>query len=381
MKHKALKITIFSLIGLVVAALVAVVSIWHGEIATIRTLEKVDGNEYLYRMEYKASYDLDETVEANLDSNGALLQYVVGKIGKGLISLKPKVESQSLSGEGDHCTSFQAKASDGEGWYYGRNYDFYKNPALVTFSHPDNGYASMSMVDLSHLGFSLEKIPDSFANKILCLAAIYAPMDGINEKGLCTSIMALPRQPARQDTGKNKVGTSLLMRLFLDKCATVDEALELLASVDVCHDLAAGSGYHYMVADAQGNCAVIEFDKDDCSKTMIVRKSDSLNFMHVTNHLLSEKYFTTEPDPQVGNPHSRSWWRYDVVNAYMSERNGCLTADQADECLQSVHWKDLVWDNGLVEDTQWSALYDQSALKLSLRVWNRYSDREVFELQ
>lgn len=381
MKHKALKITIFSLIGLVVAALVAVVSIWHGEIATIRTLEKVDGNEYLYRMEYKASYDLDETVEANLDSNGALLQYVVGKIGKGLISLKPKVESQSLSGEGDHCTSFQAKASDGEGWYYGRNYDFYKNPALVTFSHPDNGYASISMVDLSHLGFSLEKIPDSFANKILCLAAIYAPMDGINEKGLCTSIMALPRQPARQDTGKNKVGTSLLMRLFLDKCATVDEALELLASVDVCHDLAAGSGYHYMVADAQGNCAVIEFDKDDCSKTMIVRKSDSLNFMHVTNHLLSEKYFTTEPDPQVGNPHSRSWWRYDVVNAYMSERNGCLTADQADECLQSVHWKDLVWDNGLVEDTQWSALYDQSALKLSLRVWNRYSDREVFELQ
>lgn len=381
MKHKALKITIFSLIGLVVAALVAVVCIWHGEIATIRTLEKVDGNEYLYRMEYKASYDLDETVEANLDSNGALLQYVVGKIGKGLISLKPKVESQSLSGEGDHCTSFQAKASDGEGWYYGRNYDFYKNPALVTFSHPDNGYASMSMVDLSHLGFSLEKIPDSFANKILCLAAIYAPMDGINEKGLCTSIMALPRQPARQDTGKNKVGTSLLMRLFLDKCATVDEALELLASVDVCHDLAAGSGYHYMVADAQGNCAVIEFDKDDCSKTMIVRKSDSLNFMHVTNHLLSEKYFTTEPDPQVGNPHSRSWWRYDVVNAYMSERNGCLTADQADECLQSVHWKDLVWDNGLVEDTQWSALYDQSALKLSLRVWNRYSDREVFELQ
>ena len=291
------------------------------------------------------------------------------------------MESQSLSGEGDHCTSFQAKASDGEGWYYGRNYDFYKNPALVTFSHPDNGYASMSMVDLSHLGFSLEKIPDSFANKILCLAAIYAPMDGINEKGLCTSIMALPRQPARQDTGKNKVGTSLLMRLFLDKCATVDEALELLASVDVCHDLAAGSGYHYMVADAQGNCAVIEFDKDDCSKTMIVRKSDSLNFMHVTNHLLSEKYFTTEPDPQVGNPHSRSWWRYDVVNAYMSERNGCLTADQADECLQSVHWKDLVWDNGLVEDTQWSALYDQSALKLSLRVWNRYSDREVFELQ
>jgi len=381
MKHKALKITLLSVAGVVITAFVAVVCIWKNEIATIRTIANVGDNEYLYQMEYKANYDLDEAVAANLESNQALLQYVVGKIGKGLITPKAKVKDQSLFVEGDHCTSFQAKAKDINGSYYGRNYDFFKNPSIVTYSHPKNGYASISMVDLSHLGFSLEKRPDSFKNKLLCLATIYAPMDGINEKGLCTSIMALPKQPAHQETGKNKVGTSLLMRLFLDKCATVDEALELVSNLDVCHDIKAGSGYHYMVADAMGNCAVIEFDKDDDYKTMIVRKPADKNFMHVTNHLLSEKYYTTEPNPAVGNPHSKSWWRYETVNEYLSSRNGCVLFDEADECLRLVHWKDLVWENGLVEDTQWSALYDQACRKLYLRPWNNYDNQYTFELK
>ena len=105
------------------------------------------------------------------------------------------------------------------------------------------------------------------------------------------------------------------MRLWLDRCATVAEALELLESVDVRHDAAVGSGYHYMVADASGDCAVVEFDKEDGWKTMIVRKDPSANYMLVTNHLLSEKYYTTEPDEAVGNPHSKSWWRYETAGA------------------------------------------------------------------
>ena len=379
---KTLKIALWAIVALVLALCVAAAAIWNGEIKTIGTISQVDTDGYLYRMEYKASYDLDELVDADVDSNAKLLEYVVKKVGKGLpIKMKSSQVVEDGEEKGFSCTSFQALKEGGSGYWYGRNYDFFKNPTLVTVSHPKNGYASIGVSDMSHFGYSLEKLPKTFLSKVLCLAAIYAPVDGINEKGVCTSIMALPHQASQQNTGRHVVGTTVIMRLILDRCATVQEALDLVNSLDIRHDAAVGSGYHYMVADAQGNCAVIEFDKDDCSKTMIVRKSDSLNFMHVTNHLLSEKYFTTEPDPQVGNPHSRSWWRYDVVNAYMSERNGCLTADQADECLQSVHWKDLVWDNGLVEDTQWSALYDQSALKLSLRVWNRYSDREVFELQ
>jgi len=234
---------------------------------------------------------------------------------------------------------------------------------------------------MSHFGYSLEKLPVKFAERINCLAAIYAPMDGINEKGLCTSILALPKQAAYQDTGKHKVGTSAIMRLWLDRCATVAEALELLSTLDICHDQAVGSGYHYLVADASGDCAVVEFDKDGSWETMIVRKGENARHLLVTNHLLSEKYYTTEPDPAVGNPHSKSWWRYATAGAFLESHEGTLTLEQAQECLAQVHWKDLVWEDGTVEDTQYSNVYDQESKTLYLRSWYDYETTRVFSLE
>ena len=372
----------FCLMGILVALCVAVACIWGGEIASVLSVKSVDGNEYLYRMDYKAAYDLDDVIANDIDENAELLDYVVGRIGKGL-PLKIK-SAQVADEDGEmavmNCTSFQARKAGGEGFLFGRNYDFFKNPTLVTVSHPKKGYASIAVSDMSHFGYSLEKLPVSLLSRLSCLAAIYAPVDGMNEKGLCTSIMALPKQASQQDTPRHDVGTTIIMRLWLDRCATVGEALALLETVDVRHDAAVGSGYHYLVADAAGDCAVVEFDKEDGWKTLIVRKPEGENSMLVTNHLLSPKYYTTEPDPAVGNPHSKSWWRYETAGAYLSAHEGILTLEQAQECLSQVHWKDLVWDNGTVEDTQYSNVYDQSALTLALRNWNDYETTHRFGL-
>ena len=362
------------IIGILAVLLLAVRFIWGGEITSIRTITSVNGNPYLYRMEYKLAYDLDEIIRMEIDENAELLDYVVGRIGKGL---PIKMKSAQVADENGNlgtinCTSFQAKKADGDGYFYGRNYDYFKNPTLVTVSHPKNGYASIACSDMSHFGYSLEKLPTSFLKKLSCLAAIYAPVDGMNEKGLCTSIMALPKQASRQETEKPNVGTTLIMRLWLDRCATVEEALALLETVDVRHDATVGSGYHYMIADALGNSAVVEFDPNDGWKTLVTRKPEGQNWMHVTNHLLHEKYYSTEPDPALGNPHSKSWWRYETCGAYLSAHNGILTLEEAQECLALVHWKDLVWENGTVEDTQYSNVYDQKALTLDLRNWNDY---------
>ena len=370
------------IVGIVAALCIAVACIWSGEIASLRSIESVDGNQYLYKMEYKASYDLDDLIANDIDENAELLNYVVGRIGKGL---PLKIKSSQVADEDGkmetmNCTSFQVAKADAEGYLFGRNYDFFKNPTMVTVSHPKKGYASIACSDMSHFGYSLEKLPTSFATRLNCLASIYAPVDGINEKGLCTSILALPKQASQQDTPKHDVGTTIIMRLWLDRCATVQEALDLLETVDVRHDAAVGSGYHYLVADADGDCAVVEFDKEDGWKTMIVRKPADQNSMLVTNHLLSEKYYTTEPDPAVGNPHSKSWWRYETAGAYIEEHNAILTLEQAQECLSLVHWKDLVWENGMVEDTQYSNVYDQSTITLYLRSWNNYESTCQFDL-
>ena len=58
--------------------------IWGGEIASLCSIEQVGGNEYLYKMEYKASYDLDDVIENDIDENSELLDYVIGRVGKGL---------------------------------------------------------------------------------------------------------------------------------------------------------------------------------------------------------------------------------------------------------------------------------------------------------
>ncbi len=377
-----MKKVILWILGILAAICIAVACIWGGEIATIRSVRSVDGNPYLYQMEYKAAYDLDDLIANDIDENAELLDYVIGRIGKGL-PLKIK-SAQVADEEGElatiNCTSFQAAKADGNGFWYGRNYDYFKNPTMVTISRPKKGYASIAVSDMSHFGYSLEKLPEGFMASLSCLAAVYAPVDGINEKGLCTSIMALPKQASQQDTPKHDVGTTLIMRLWLDRCATVQEALDLLETVDVRHDAAVGSGYHYMVADANGDCAVVEFDKEDGWKTMIVRKAQDANYMLVTNHLLSPKYYTTEPDPAVGNPHSKSWWRYETAGAYLAGHNGTLSLDEAQECLSQVHWKDLVWDNGTVEDTQYSNVYDQKNIVLYLRNWNDYETTCQFAL-
>ena len=238
----------------------------------------------------------------------------------------------------------------------------------------------MAASDMSHFGYNLESLPTSFTKKLMCLAAIYAPVDGINEKGLCTSIMALPHQPANQNSGKHSVGTSIIMRLWLDRCATVDEALNLLATVDLRHDSIVGSGYHYMVADASGDCAIIEFDKEDGWKTLVLRKPSDQQYMLVTNHLLSPKYRTDTPDPAVGNPNSKSWWRYETADNYLKGLGGVLTPDHAQECLNMVHWDHLVLPNGKVEVTQHSNIYDQQMLSLRLRMWNELDKTHFFQL-
>ena len=129
-----------------------------------------------------------------------------------------------------------------------------------------------------------------------------------------------------------------------------------------------------------GDCAVIEFDKEDGWKTMVVRKGEGENSMLVTNHLLSPKYYTEIPDQSVGNTHSRSWWRYETVNEYMVENGGILTLEGMQKGLEMVRWVDLPQPDGEVEDTQWSNVYDQTDIVLYLRNWNSYDRTCKFTL-
>ena len=50
------------IVGILAAICVAVASIWGGEIRTLNSVKQVGDNPYLYEMQYKAAYDLDDLI-------------------------------------------------------------------------------------------------------------------------------------------------------------------------------------------------------------------------------------------------------------------------------------------------------------------------------
>ena len=403
---KALRIlwkTLAALVGAALVLLLLAAIVWRGELRTMASVHQVDGNPFLYVVDYQAPYDLDDLVAHDIDTYPEVLSYGVSHL---LRILEVKMDLPQLGEASVNCTSFQAAQADGDGYWFGRNYDYYENPTLVTFTHPKKGYASMAVCDMSFMGYSPQHLPLDFIQRINTLFSVYVPLDGINEKGFCASILALPgRFASQQDTPRHDVGTSTVLRLLLDRCATVEEALALLETVDVRHDNAVSTGFQYMIADAGGDCAVFAFDPEDAWKLMVVRKPQDRSFLHVTNHVLAPKYRTDEPDPSVGNPGSRSWWRYASEEAFLAGRGGAITREEAQECLASVRWVDLPVSEGLAtgtqyqlsfhglrpvvekmpdriyEDTQYSNVYDQRNLTLWLRNWNDYEVTHTFSLR
>ena len=131
----------------------------------------------------------------------------------------------------------------------------YKRQLFVRTA-PEDGYRSISMVNLSYIGFGEGKLPTSLLDSLLTLAAPYVPLDGLNEKGLAVGVLLIDTEPTDQQTDKPDITTTTAIRLLLDRAATVDEALALLSQYDM--HASANSCYHFQIADAAGRAVVVE---------------------------------------------------------------------------------------------------------------------------
>ena len=109
---------------------------------------------------------------------------------------------------------------------FGRNFDWGACATLIVQTHPRGGYASISTVNMDFLNLGLNLSEDTSV-RLMSAAAPYAPMDGMNAKGLCVAVLMIEDRPGfDQNTGKTDLTTTSAVRLLLDKAATVDEALE-----------------------------------------------------------------------------------------------------------------------------------------------------------
>ena len=89
---------------------------------------------------------------------------------------------------------------------------------------PPGKYASLSMVDISYLGFdrtNLRRLRDGDQLG----GASRLPFDGMNERGLAVAMAQVPG--ARSPAGERAAGSLGVMRLVLDEAATVEEAVAI----------------------------------------------------------------------------------------------------------------------------------------------------------
>jgi len=135
---------------------------------------------------------------------------------------------------------------------FARNFDWAPSPALLLFTEPPDGYASVSMVDLSYLGVT--ELP---ADRDRLADAPLLPFDGMNAKGLAIGLAAVPDARAGAQPSRPTVGGVRIIRLVLDQAATVDEAVVVFRSHNV--DFSGGPPLHYLIADATGKSVVVEF--------------------------------------------------------------------------------------------------------------------------
>lgn len=303
----------------------AVAGLSTAEVATLSSLVRLDDYP-LYRMEYFGSYQGTGSYQG------------------------PGTETRSPRTAPAWACSLFAALGDPERMLYGRNFDWEFSPALLLFTDPPDGYASVSMVDIAYLGFpgeeamEIDRLPP--AERLGLLDAPLLPFDGMNEHGLVVGMAAVPPGNAQPDPQKQTIGSLGIIREMLDHARTVEEALALVERYNV--DMAGGPPLHYLVADGTGKALLLEF----YAGALRVLPNEAA-WHQATNFLRA-----SVPGDAQGRCR-----RHDLLSLRLIEAGGRLAAAEALDLLSAVSQ----------ESTQWSVVYGLQTGQVQVVMGRAYS--------
>ncbi len=340
-KKRALKIILIvlgAIIGLLLIAVMIVGIMFRHELKTLSTLK--ERQRGVYTMTYDGDYGFDTFLKTGAKSDSDIETFVTKRLLKGL--------PINLNVTDAGCTAFVSYNEKGE-VVFGRNFDFEYAPFLQIYTNPDNGYASVSTVNLSFAGYSKENLPTSGIgfNNFLTLAAPYLPFDGMNEKGVCMALLAVPEVQMTNDPNKITLNTTTAIRLVLDKAASVEEAIALLGQYNIY--FSGGVNCHFLIADATGKSVLVEYYDGGLQ----VVKSDkdyqiASNFIAYNGVNIGEGFTEFE--------------RYNEVERVLIENKNAVSMEICEGLLNKIG----VESKG-IDKLQWSVVYNLT--KRSGRIW------------
>lgn len=329
------------LVILLAIAIIVVIVLNIGKIRTMASVTKVSDGFYKITCHY--DYKCDDYLNSDINNLDDMIDWISEQYFFGI----PIELNKADFG----CSAFAAKNPDGK-HLFGRNFDYDETDALIVYTEPDDGYASMGMVDLEFFNVGEGNVlsADSIAAKGLMVAAPYVCLDGVNEKGLGTGILQLNIDEVHQDNGKKDMLIYTAIRGILDKCATVDEAIEFLSSYDI--HTALNASYHLFIADKSGRSVVVEWAGNE----MYVVEENGC-----TNSVLSTENKYYDPEDNCN--------RYDIIKARLENNNNILTDKEAMELAADVSHK---------RRTEWSCVFNLDDFSVDVCVDADYSKTYSF---
>lgn len=290
--------------------------------ATLGSLQKLDDYP-LYTMRLVGAYDSRSFIENNRLANA-----------------QPEISNAWA------CSLFAA-LGDTNNQFYGRNFDWEYSPALLLFTEPSDGYASVSMVDLAYLGFKTNAtaLTDlSLVERRALLRAPFLPFDGMNARGLVVAMAAVDDGQMKPDPSKETIDSLMVIRKILDSAANVDEAVAILRRYNI--SMSGGPPLHYLMADQSGRAALVEFYQ---GKLIVI--PNETQWHQATNFIRSS----------VDNPAGQCS-RYDKIAERLGQTGGRVTAQNAMQLLREVSQR----------ITQWSIVYGMTSGEITVTMGRQY---------
>ena len=309
---KLLKITLLVIVGLIVLIGVGVWSQFGSLVKGAMSAKKLDDG--LYYIEYKGDDGFSELMEkGGCESSKALIEHITKFLSKGYYTLPTASQQPTPYG----CSTLTARTPEGD-VLMGRNFDFMSGAAVILHSVPNQGYETITTFNVEFYGFGEGWLPEGFANQYMALSGLFVALDGINEKGFAMAdLMAGDTVTTHQRTDNPDLTTTMAIRYLLNNAANVDEALELLAGIDMHSDI--GSAHHYAMADATGRSVVVEY----VDNQMVVTETQA-----VTNHYLC--------DAKRNIGLYANDLRYDQLCEQYNKAGGVMSRQALTEAIESV---------------------------------------------
>ena len=220
----------------------------------------------------------------------------------------------------------------------------------------------------------------------------YECMDGINDQGLCVSVLRVDIKPGDQPA-KMPVASSMLLRYMLDDCANVDEAVQKTkTSILVPEDW---QDCHLMVTDAAGRSVVIESRNSEISVipsdvcTNFYLGSDDMEDYYRSGKLREQAVKMTDESitPEYHYGYGHGYHRFVTILGQLEryrdtakeEYYTVMPESAALVTLQSAVQNPHTNASG-ISMTQYSAIYNNE--KKTVEVWpfQNYSKSYIFDV-